>query len=188
MMCLKRGCWIYIQPNQLHRIPTPSSILKDILHLAKYVLCLEPQICFNLMLSSIPDDHLVAWRSLTPSDFCKIYEDQTTSAEKVIQSLTPDITILNSQQEKVIYFLKTFIREAASDLDLIHKFVRFVTGSNNLLVSQINVTFHNGFQFPKAMTCGHTLILSTSYCDYFTFKKDFSSILENEDSFLMLSS
>lgn len=50
--------------NGLHRIPRPSNVLKDILHLANYALCL-----LNAMLSSLPDDHLVAWRSLSPSDF-----------------------------------------------------------------------------------------------------------------------
>ena len=171
--------------NGLPRIPKPKTLHQDILHLAKFILFVQPQNCFRFLLSQLPPSHESAWSSLTIDDFIIIYEDQCVTPRKIVDALKPDFDTPTPQQDKNLYFLKTFIRELSPEY--LHKFLRFVTGSSNLLVSNIDVTFHSACQLPRSMTCSNTIILSTTYDDYSTFKKDFLAVLGNDDSFLMLS-
>ena len=170
--------------NGLTRIPTPANLRTDILYLATFLLRLQPQICFSTILGGMSSSQRSAWSSLQVKDFVQIYTQQSLSAEKIIEALDPDSSLLTADQERVYYFLKTFIREVTPEY--LKRLIRFITGSSNLLVSSLPITFHSAKQFPKAMTCSNTLILSSFYQTYSSFRNDLMSVLQNEDAFLML--
>ena len=71
-----------------------------------------------------------------------VYKRYDTTVGAVLQALTIEgINICTPAQEKVMHYLKTFIRE--SDVTLLKKLVCFVTGVPALFNSRITIDFNS---------------------------------------------
>ncbi|KAH3781126.1 hypothetical protein DPMN_158951 [Dreissena polymorpha] len=87
---------------------------------------------------------------------------------------------INSDEERVLGYLRRFIRDINSDL--LRLFCRFVSGSDNLSFAAINVHFVPHLRGLArrivAHTCSQTLDLPTSYMTYNEFAAETRAILQ----------
>ena len=107
------------------------------------------------------------------------------SKERVLQSLEHS-EYLMPEQSKVLHFLKAYI--GSMDDELLQQFVRFVTASTVSPQKSIDVQFNSAIglqRAPSSSTCSSTLFLPTSYRSYSEFRKEFSLVLNHEESFEM---
>ena len=118
----------------------------------------------------------------------ELYTDLKVSAPTLLGKLQPEEDVLTSSQERVLYYLKTFIRDV--DNDVLQKLLHFVTGSGTCIIRSVKVAFNSTTgenRLPRASTCGNVLILSCQYDEYTTFKREFLAVLNSRDSFQLLS-
>ena len=172
--------------NGLNHLPSKSKLYGDILGLARHIMIYQPMCA----LSSMSSGYTKFYCSVnTLNELLTIYKRYDISVGAVLKALTITIdkALLTPAQERVMHYLKTFIRE--SDVTLLKKLVRFVTGVPALFNSNIAVDFNSATglsRAPHASVCGKVLILPCTYQTYSEFKEEFTQVLLSEESFLML--
>ena len=110
----------------------------------------------------------------------KLYKSKAPSGRKVIKSfITPET--MNDQQRVILSYLTQFIKTL--ERKELCRFLRFVTGFDNM-PDEINVVFsHQTVRAPRARVCTAQLELSDDYSCYPELAEEFNNILNNSDSF-----
>ncbi|KAH3718644.1 hypothetical protein DPMN_061450 [Dreissena polymorpha] len=115
---------------------------------------------------------------ISPSHTMGIIERLRPSSRAVSEMIQTEAT--NSDEERVLGYLRRFIRDINSDL--LRLFCRFVSGSDNLSFAAINVNFVPHLRGLArrivAHTCSQTLDLPTSYMTYNEFAAETRAILQ----------
>lgn len=105
----------------------------------------------------------------------------TASPEKVLEKIVePDFS--NANEERVFGYLQQYIGEMKVDES--KRFLRFVTGSSVVTVSNISISFNalTGLaRRPTAHTCSNLLELPHTYNTFLEFAEEFSVLLANEE-------
>ena len=109
----------------------------------------------------------------------KLYEGLKPTPKKVISKLRCNPQ--NDPERDSLSFLKKFVKGLEDSR--LKKFLKFVTGSDELIVDSIEVTFYkplnNACRRPIAHTCAPCLELPSTYISLAEFREEFSSILNN---------
>ena len=104
----------------------------------------------------------------------------SATPERVLQLLQEPV-FLNPTQERVYGYLRYLIGNFS--MENTRAFLRFVTGNAVLSLSPITAIF-NGLsglaRCPIAHMCDNTLEISTTYCTYMDFSKEFLTVLSSE--------
>lgn len=110
----------------------------------------------------------------------KMYETKTPTARKVAKILKFPQDMSPKQQE-ISSFLMKYVKSLQKES--LQRYLRFVTGSDNL-PDAISVSFCNhNFRAPCAHVCTNILELDETYICYSELAEEFSNILSNPDSF-----
>lgn len=160
-------------------LPTPSTLINLIQQVAQYEFLTKPAAGIALIHSGIPLNHRDFWANKMPSDIETLYQLLALSPKKVNSLFTFPIDMA-MHQSRISGYLQTMVGNMSpEDLRL---FMRFVTGSCACVTSHIKVSFNSlsGLaRRPIAHTCGDTLELPTSYCNFDDFNNDFQAILSH---------
>ena len=171
---------------RLHHLPTTTNLKQDMLSLARFKLILEPMSALTAMREGIPKSHMNLWKSMSVEGLSYLYSNLKVTNDKVLSTIAP-LPVLRPEEHQVVYYLRTFIQEA--DVTTLKKFMQFVTGAAYCTKEPITLEFNGATgmeRAPHASTCGQVLVLPTSYTSYSEFKGEFSAVLNNSYSFLML--
>lgn len=109
-----------------------------------------------------------------------IYEVNKVTSKSVLTMIRCSEEELGIDKEKVLGFIKKFIREA--DFNILTSFLRFATGADVITCDSIQIEFNHleGFQRrPISHTCNNIIELPVSYDSYRSFKSEFNNILKS---------
>ena len=117
----------------------------------------------------------------TVANLMQLYEDSRPSPKKVVKlfSVKPS----NEAERECVGHLKRFVKSL--DDIVLGAFLQFVTGSNIITVTKIEVGFstESGFaRRPVAHTCGPVLVIPSTYQSYSELSEEFSCILRETAS------
>ena len=150
--------------------------------IATNIFVTKPQPILCLMRQGIPESHVeIFWGQLTISDLSSLIETQRPSPDKVAASLKTEVADLRPAESAVYYFLIQFVRSLQSDE--LQAFLQFVTGSVDMPVDGIRVSFFSTSSEGRhvvAHTCSNTIELSTAYSSYQEFRREVLSMLHDE--------
>lgn len=111
----------------------------------------------------------------TIEELTKVYEERKPTPKKIIRLLEANPT--TDAERNCLDHLKRHIRTLEGNVSI---FLRYVTGSDVITTSKIEITFTNldGLsRRPVAHTCGCVLELPSTYQSYVELVEDFSSVL-----------
>ena len=115
----------------------------------------------------------------TVADLLVLYEEKKPSVKRVIKLI--ESQPLDKAQEKTLGYLKQYIKSL--DESKLAKFLRFVTGSDLIAVTKIDIQYNSTpkglARTPVAHTCGPTLELPSTYSNYTELRADFTNILDS---------
>ncbi|XP_069104523.1 ubiquitin-protein ligase E3A-like [Argopecten irradians] len=169
-------------------IPSAENFRQHIENLASCELTGKPLFLCQLMGSGIPEIYKdVFFHHVTQEDLVSLCERLKPTPSRVISLLKTEHDLLRPEQDRVLYFLKDFVRTLSSE-DLT-RFLQFVTGSCVMPTSGgITVCFHHAqglLRYPIGRTCGNVLSLPVEYDTLQDFKREFIRIIRNDESFRM---
>lgn len=154
------------------RIPRSDNISTIIFDVAHKEIIQKPKYiidCWSNILSEI----------MNVETLKNIYSKCEPKCKNIISILIfPNI--LSQEENKVVGFLKKYVREC--DKFTLEKFLRFCTGADLITDQKISVEFKNncGFQrTPVAHTCSGVLELDISYENYPDFRSEVNSVLSS---------
>ena len=162
------------------KIPQPHCLKKILVDIATYQFQNKPFAAMCAVCQGIPDIHKLFWNQYSVGELHKFYISLTVTPRKVLQ-ITSSVP-LNKNEKRVLEYLETFIGNIS--INLIRRFLRFVTGSSVCSVKEIVVIYNNldGFsRRPISHTCDNILELSVSYVSYVEFCDEFQHILVDHD-------
>ena len=152
---------------------------KVITELAKQELIQKPHImlsCWQPILSSLKD--FEPFQSVESLE--AFYDSIKPTNKKVLQLLVAQPET-NGERDS-LKFLQRYIR-GLDEQNLGH-FLRFTTGADVLIVSQITLSFlkvEGIYKTPVAHTCGPVLELPSTYQDFCELREVFNNILSKSD-------
>ena len=152
---------------------------KVITELAKQELIQKPHImlsCWQPILSSLKD--FEPFQSVESLE--AFYDSIKPTNKKVLQLLVAQPET-NGERDS-LKFLQRYIR-GLDEQNLGH-FLRFTTGADVLIVSQITLSFlkvEGIYKTPVAHTCGPVLELPSTYQDFCELREIFNNILSKSD-------
>ena len=111
------------------------------------------------------------------------YSEKKVTVKKVLNlfQLNSDVT---NEQKQAFGFLKKYIKNL--DLKDLTLFLRFVTGSDVMTVSKVDISFttlEGVKRRPIARTCGPLLELPQTYTIYNELNEEFTNILHNPEAY-----
>lgn len=159
----------------------------QVIDMAKSELLYKPCTLLTWMRQGIPEDHYEkVWSTFSPERLTALFDFLVPTTEKVVQAISCDDKELCAEQDRMFYFLKSFVRSL--DQEQLERFLRFVTGATVTPRKPITVAFNasSGMRrAPSASTCGSTVFLSTTYESLQEFKNEFIKVLQDDNSFLL---
>lgn len=112
----------------------------------------------------------------------KFYNDLEPTSKKII-NLFKEILPTTGAEREAFNFFKRYIR--GLDTPLLKKLVKFLTGSDILIIESIDIIFtkpESSFERrPIAHTCAPCLELPSTYNSYCELREEFSNILNSND-------
>ena len=164
---------------QVQELPTKENLDKILQKAAHRILIQEPTFivgCWTAIFS----------KDLTPllkDGIDELYAALVPTTKKVLDLLDfGDVTQLSVAKTKTMNFLIRFIKGLKEEA--LHNFMRFVTGSNLVVVPKVTVAFvveaSQLQRAPCAHTCGCTLELPYSYLTFQEFRQEFTNVLESK--------
>lgn len=152
-------------------LPTEENIAQIVAELANQEIVQKPAYisdCFYDVVKNM----------LSKADLDNLYNNCKPSSKNILHLM--EFEIYTPEHEKVISFLKKYIRDADDNIRM--SFLRFTTGSDIPLGQPIKITFstYKGLERrPIAHTCGNTIEISEHYDNYIEFRSEFNNILNS---------
>ncbi|KAK3097777.1 hypothetical protein FSP39_013093 [Pinctada imbricata] len=163
-------------------LPNKDNIKSLIDQIAHKELIQKAKYCTDNMALACREELLTRISSV--DNLMTIYKDLEPTPRKVIKLL--DASPKSSSETSALRFLQQYIRGQNSIM--LRKLLRFLTGSEILTVSKIEVIFTQleGFsRRPVAHTCGPVLELPSTYSSYPELRNEFENILSDDSCFVM---
>lgn len=123
----------------------------------------------TLMHSGVPLAHREYWNRKSVESLFELYTSLITTPSKVLEMIHEPL-LENCNEECVFGYLRQFVGNMT--LELVHKFLRFVTGASVAVCPSILVEFNSlaGLaRRPIAHTCAAVIELSVCYETYVEF-------------------
>ena len=164
-------------------IPEQENLLSLILQIAHRVVIQEPKYALDAL--QRVGKHF--WITEFPSidSILTMYEKLQPSVQKVLALLKA--SPVTKEQSDSLKYMQRFVR--GRNKDQLKHLLRFLTGSDMLCVSSIEVTFvvrHGVGRVPTAHTCGPVLELPSTYVSYPDFRNEWESILQAKENMAMM--
>lgn len=164
------------------QIPSPGNLKKILFQVAHKQLIQKPKYALDYMSEgsgNILRQHLKSSLELT-----QIYSEKNPTTRKVLKLI--DASPSTAAESQSLQFFRQYIR--GQDEAGLRRLLRFLTGSDVLCISKINVIFtplEGLARRPVAHTCGPVLELPQTYNSYPELRAEMESILSTKSSFIM---
>ena len=164
-------------------IPKQENLLSHILQIAHRVVIQEPKYALDA-LQRVGNPF---WITEFPNidSILTMYEKLQPSVQKVLALLKA--SPVTKEQNDSLKYMQRFVR--GRNKDQLKHLLRFLTGSDMLCVSSIEITFvvrHGVGRVPTAHTCGPVLELPSTYVSYADFRNEWESILQAKENMAMM--
>lgn len=117
----------------------------------------------------------------SPESVNEFYQKSFATPKKVIELMRSEPK--DDAERDSFLFLKRYVR--GLDENSLKKFLKFVTGTDSMFVTEIQVSFFlcdsEILRRPIAHTCGPVLELPSNYRNFCELRSDFSNILKADD-------
>lgn len=161
------------------RLPTKDTLKDIVLEIAHQELIQKPKYVSNCFAEVANTLRTPLFKSV--EDVTSLYKGRIPTSRKVVKCLQPPEKMTEKQQV-IIEFLKKIIK-SLDNKDLC-RFLRFITGSDNIPSDKIAVVFTKQvFRAPRSRVCISQLELDESYGQYSELAEELTKILSCEDSF-----
>ncbi|XP_071098999.1 uncharacterized protein, partial [Haliotis cracherodii] len=154
----------------------------QIAEIAKKQLCDTQRPLYDAMRRGIPSLHLSSiWAQLTIDEISAVIISQRPTPKKVVDCILSGEEFVRPEEEKVLYFLKQFVR--GLDHEDLLSFLYFVTRSIHMPVGGIKVSFTKlagELRRPIVHTCSNLIEISVLYSSFQEFRREMTRYLRNE--------
>lgn len=168
---------------ECHCLPDQDNLLPLVLQIAHRVLIQEPK----YVMDALQRVGQTFWKAefSTVDSILAMYEQSEPTAQKVLALFS--VNPVSKEQSESLKYLQKFVR--GRNKEQLRHFLRFLTGSDMLCVSHIDVNFvvrYGAGRVPTAHTCGPLLDLPSTYVSYPDFRNEWESILQAKENMDML--
>ena len=166
-------------------LPTSDTLLSLCQKSAHYAFISKPLAAISEIGKGIPYQHWRFWDRKGAKGIHQLCMKLITSPKKALDMLREPYDISPSQH-RVYNYLVQYV--GTMKCEEVQRFVRFVTGSSVFIDKPIYIEF-NGLsgvaRRPIAHTCDCTLELPTTYSNFTEFSQEFTSLLSQNDVWVM---
>ncbi|XP_053406772.1 uncharacterized protein LOC128559395 [Mercenaria mercenaria] len=166
-----------------HCIPNKDNLSCLVLQISHRVLIQEPKYAMD----ALQRVGQIIWREEFPSVdmILSMYAKSEPTVPKVLALFSANP--MSKEQNESFKYLQKFVR--GRNKEQLRQLLRFLTGSDMLCVSQIDVSFvvrYGAGRVPTAHTCGPVLELPCTYVSYPDFRNEWESILQAKENMNMM--
>lgn len=185
--CMNENCDLededildFLSMFKCFKLPTKDNIKEIMFELAHQELLQKPRYiihCWSPVLRMLQYDDIFK----TQEGILQLYTSRQPTAKKLIKLINAETG--NEIERLTIDHLKRYIRSLEGKA--IERFLHFITGSDCITCTSIEVTFSNlsGLQRrPIAHTCGPCLEIPTTYESYGDLASEFNNLLKEGQS------
>ena len=169
--------------------PTVDNIIAIIIEVSRAILVNAPMHSMAKikegMLQVRDSSHV--WCDIKAGELHRLYSELLPTPEKIASILSANCA--DQEEERVFSYLRQYTRSLNQENAV--AFLRWVTGSETLTITNIKVEFHKSNEeepYPRAHVCGGILdISSRGYTTYQKFRQIMNAVICSEESFTFAS-